>query len=326
MKTTLGNFLTQPHNDFPVDAETFDCIQRNQALLAVLGNIAGDRTVLLGCEPEQEGARRREGYVFIRTKEFPEGEILYWEGGSVAAGMYLKKEPVAVSAYGYTFPRAYTTRSLAPGIGEESYAWTEMRDIAALPQLEQTIDALRTELAALAPPPVGIVQMWAGAEIPDGYELCDGRELRVSDYPELHAVLGTRFNRCCDCNGRPYATTEGCFRLPDLRGRFVVGYDASDADYEACGRSGGEKTHMLDIREMPSHAHRFKDYYFSENYDEAGRGGRDYFAAKAIGSSKTDHDNHYLYYLEHDTEASGDAAAHENRPPYYVLAYIMKTK
>ena len=77
MKTTLGNFLTQPNNDFPVDAETFDTLQQNQAILAVLGNIAGDKAVLLGCEPEQGGSARQPGYVFLRTREFPEGEILY---------------------------------------------------------------------------------------------------------------------------------------------------------------------------------------------------------------------------------------------------------
>ena len=91
MKTTLGNYLTQANKDFPIDAETFDYIQQNLALLSVLGNIAGDRAILSGCEPEQNGARRKEGYVFVRTKDFPDGEILYWEGGAIASGMYLKK-------------------------------------------------------------------------------------------------------------------------------------------------------------------------------------------------------------------------------------------
>ena len=326
MKTTLGNFLTQPNNDFPVDAETFDTLQQNQAILAVLGNIAGDKAVLLGCEPEQGGSARQPGYVFLRTREFPEGEILYWEGGSVSAGMYLKKEAAAVSAQGYEVPQAYTVRSLAPGIGEENYAWTEMRDIPTIQQQELTIAALRAELALLMPPPLGIVQIWAGAKVPDNYELCDGRELKIADYQELYEALGTRFNESYDCNGRRYATTSGYFRLPDLRGRFVVGYNASDTDYGSYGKVGGEKTHRLSVGEMPSHTHPVKDYYFSENFDEPGCSGREKLSSPTIGSKRTDHDNHFLYYRTHNTEPGGGNAAHENRPPYYALAYIIRIK
>ncbi len=250
MKTTLGNFLTQPNNDFPVDAETFDTLQQNQTILAIIGNLAGDKAVLYGCEPEQNGAGRRAGYVFLHTKEFPEGEILYWEGGSVAAGMYLKKEPISVSAQGYEFPQAYTVRSLAPGIGEENYAWTEMRDIPTIQQQELTIASLRAELALLMPPPLGIVQIWAGAKVPDNYELCDGRELKIADYPELYAALDTTYNQGYDSNGRQVSTTSGYFRLPDLRGRFIVGYNTNDADYRTFGNVGGEKKHTLTVAEL----------------------------------------------------------------------------
>ena len=185
---------------------------------------------------------------------------------------------------------------------------------------------LQEEAAKFAPAPLGIVQLWAGKTEPDGYGLCDGRQLSAKDYPELYKALGTTFNNAYSANGTRYTTTSGYFRLPDLRGRFVVGYHDSDNDYKTKGTAGGEKKHGLTIDEMPRHAHQVKDYFFSENYDEVGRDGRDYFSNKNIGSKKTDHDNHYLYYLRHDTENQGNGAQHENRPPYYVLAYIMRLK
>src|SRR5262245_7041680 len=42
---------------------------------------------------------------------------------------------------------------------------------------------------------VGEVRMWAGSihSIPRGWMPCDGRELAVSDFPELHRVFGTRW-------------------------------------------------------------------------------------------------------------------------------------
>ena len=315
MKMTLGNFLTQPNNDFPIDAETFDSLQRNQALLAVLGNIAGDKAILLGCEPEQNNTSRRAGYVFVRTKDFPEGEILYWEGGAVSAGMYLKQEVVAVTAQGYEYPQAYTMRSLAPGVGVENYRWDEF-SAASIPALKAEIASQQVEIAALTPPPLGVVQIWAGAKVPANYELCDGRELKISDYPDLYAALGTQFNRSYDYNGKQYSTTSGYFRLPDLRGRFIVGYNVSDADYGSYGKVGGEKKHFLSVNELPAHSHG-QNLWAGASDDWKGGGHHSWPNATSYHNSTTPFGK---------TDNTGSGGAHENRPPYYTLAYIMRLK
>ena len=44
----------------------------------------------------------------------------------------------------------------------------------------------------------------------DGWLLCDGREVPVSEYPELYDALGDRF-------GVP--SKDGYFRIPNLQGR-----------------------------------------------------------------------------------------------------------
>ncbi|MBP5233986.1 MAG: tail fiber protein, partial [Planctomycetes bacterium] len=74
--------------------------------------------------------------------------------------------------------------------------------------------------------PVGCIILWSGAanNIPEGWALCNGQ------------------------------TVEGQ-KTPDLSGRFVVGYDPKDGDYNAVGKTGGEKTHRLTVAEMPSHNH-----------------------------------------------------------------------
>nr|DAR27460.1 MAG TPA: tail collar domain [Caudoviricetes sp.] len=324
MKRTLGNFLTQANKDFPIDAETFDSIQQNQALLAVIGNIAGDKAILKGCEEEQGGIRRKEGYVFLRTIDFPEGEVLFWEGGVITGGMYLKKEAVSVNAQGYEFPQAYTTRSLAPGLGTEQYSWSDFREIPDIQELMAKNAALEEAIAKLTPPPLGIVQMWAGSKIPEGYLLCEGQQLKQSEYPELYAALGTTFNSAYSADGTRYSTTSGYFRLPDLRGRFVVGYHVSDRDYSIYGAVGGSKQHTLTVNQMPVHSHPFKDYYYPESH--VGQNSDAIITNDKIGSSDTDYDNNRLCYYKHDTESKGGGQPHENRPPYYVLAYIMRTK
>ena len=325
MKQTVGRYLLQPDKNFPVDCETLDTLQSNIALAQVLGNIVGDKTILLGCALEQNDTRRAPGYVFARTADFPDGEVIYWEGGNVSTGMYLKQEVVPVTAQGYDFPAAYTTRSLAPGVGTENFDWDDFVPVRTAREAAEREAEQDAAIAMLAPPPLGVVQTWAGKNVPAGYALCEGQQLQISEYPALYAAIGTTFNNACSATGTLYSTTPGYFRLPDLHGRFVAGYNTEDADYNAYGKAGGEKKHALTINEMPSHTHQVKDYYYTESLNETGRDGSDYFAAAALGSGDHDRDNHYLYYLRHNTENQGGGVSHENRPPYYALAYIMRT-
>ena len=146
MNKTLGNFLTQANRDFPLDCETLDYLQKLAGLAALAGNIAGDRVVLCGCEVNDEGTRRNEGYVFVRTAGNPEGEILPWEGGSTTGGMYVRQEDMAVSANNTDYPKAYTRRSLAPGIGEENFRWEDFTDIRTIKELMTENGQLRAEI------------------------------------------------------------------------------------------------------------------------------------------------------------------------------------
>ena len=316
MKQTIGRFLLQPNKNFPVDCETLEALQTNIALLQVLGNLAGDKAVLLGCEPEQNGTRRKAGYVFLKTKDFPEGEVIYWEGGTVSGGMYVHQEIVPVTAQGYEFPQAYTVRSLKAGVGAENYRWTDFSDAATIPALQSEIESLREAIAKMRGTPLGIVEMWSGKKIPDDYVLCDGAALRLSDYPELYAALGTTFNAAPNYSGIRNTTQSGFFRLPDLRGRFIVGYNGLDDEYKQYGKAGGEKQHTLTTSEMPRHAHE-QNLWEGASADWRS-GGRDSWP-----NATSWHDRTTQFGT---TNSAGDGAPHENRPPYYVLAYIMRVR
>ena len=63
--------------------------------------------------------------------------------------------------------------------------------------------------------PFGTVLSFAGPNPPTGYLPCDGREVSKDDYPDLFAAIGTSWGG----DGNPN------FRLPDLRGRFLRGWD-----------------------------------------------------------------------------------------------------
>ena len=134
--------------------------------------------------------------------------------------------------------------------------------------------------------PVGGIIMWSGSanEVPDGWALCNGQTV----------------------SGK---TT------PDLRGKFVVGYDPADSDYNTVGKTGGERSVTLSTAQMPSHSHsatvRVSGLAASSNGD------KDFFAP----SWKTKNSEDTI-----STNSKGSGQPHENRPPYYAMCFIMRVK
>lgn len=204
--------------------------------------------------------------------------------------------------------------------------------ISALQRATQTVE--RT---------LGIVELWAGGEVPANYHLCDGSELSIKEYPDLYMAIGEVFNNASNPNGGKYTTSPGKFRLPDLRGRFIVGYHDTDEDYKSIGNASGEKTHTLTEAEMPQHSHthdHVHEHPHQHNYSMfiGGQGESKLYSGEHtfenINSQTSDPINPYTggpidkdsHISNKDTSKVGGNAAHENRPPYYVLAYIMRVK
>lgn len=61
--------------------------------------------------------------------------------------------------------------------------------------------------------PTGTIIISQSSEIPNGFLLCDGSEIKIEDYEELYFVIGTTY-------GQSDSTT---FCLPDLRNRTIWG-------------------------------------------------------------------------------------------------------
>jgi len=147
--------------------------------------------------------------------------------------------------------------------------------------------------------PYGSVIMWSGnvSSIPVGYTLCDGR------------------------------TVPGYGVVPDLRSRFIVGYDPTKVasptstlniveNYGRVGNIGGATSVKLKASEsgLPSHNHAID--YVSDATGSFRRGIPD--------GSSTIVSNAQTTTIAHTVAADANTA-HENRPPYYVLAFIVKT-
>lgn len=81
--------------------------------------------------------------------------------------------------------------------------------------------------------PVGMMVEFAGAAAPTGWALCDGAVKSQTDpaYAALFAVIGTAFNVGGEGTGN--------FRLPNMKGRFAVGIDATNTAFNTRGKLGG---------------------------------------------------------------------------------------
>ena len=87
------------------------------------------------------------------------------------------------------------------------------------------IEEVKASLSASMP--IGSVTSFAGETAPSGYLICDGTELRDIDYPELSALIKGKYGA---------AASSDYFKLPNLKGRYVLGYDDTNA-LEPLGKS-----------------------------------------------------------------------------------------
>ncbi|QNL30252.1 minor tail protein [Microbacterium phage ClearAsMud] len=153
----------------------------------------------------------------------------------------------------------------------------------------------------------GEMKVWGGVTAPSGWLLVQGQSLLIASYPELYAVLGTRFGG----NG---TTT---FNLPDLRGRVIVGQDTSQTEFDVLGEKSGAKTHTLAQGEIPAHTHGAgpnADGFAAHRTNTSG-GFSSILATGATGDVMS------WRIPEVNTPNGG---AHNNLQPYIVLHHIIK--
>ena len=137
--------------------------------------------------------------------------------------------------------------------------------------------------------PMGGIIMWSGliANIPDGYKLCNGG------------------------SGAKETT-------PDLSNRFIMGSDGTSV---LPGATGGTNSKTLSISEIPAHTHGAGTYKADTNF------GSTY---KTLGSgdnslTKTwEHTGSKDYGVTGTSGSRGSGNAFDNRPAFYVLAFIKR--
>ncbi|MCK5562492.1 MAG: hypothetical protein KAJ51_17965 [Thermoplasmata archaeon] len=184
----------------------------------------------------------------------------------------------------------------------------EAARIAADDALQDEIDLLEQRIDNEGMP-IGSIILWSGT--------IDG-----NGNPIIGGSSDTNWHIC-----------DGTQGTPDLRNRFVVG---SGGSY-ATGNTGGANGVTLTENQIPGHTHTFSGSTSSDgahnhryydkwpSVDSAEHNGKhvgseDCWDTQRTTSSAGDHSHSF----SGTTASTGGDGSHENRPPYYALAFIMK--
>jgi microcystin-dependent protein len=110
-----------------------------------------------------------------------------------------------------------------------------------------------------------------------------------------------------------WALCDGQHGTPDLRRRFIVGAASGTGQYPV-GEKGGADTVTLTVAQMPTHNHNSGAWNLLLKADGTN-------TSKNTDNTRASEPN---FVSPAGISFAGGNQAHENRPPYYALAYIMK--
>ena len=154
--------------------------------------------------------------------------------------------------------------------------------------------------------PAGTIHAYGGSTTPAGWLRCDGALYNGSTYPALYAAIGINFGGY-----------SGYFNVPDLRGRFLRGWnnssgrdpDAASRYGEYTGQTGGDKIGSIQGDQLKSHNHYIARTVVDGNTDAW----FDWYSGRASTDDGT--------WAGQYTESTG---GNETRPINVSVNYIIK--
>lgn len=113
--------------------------------------------------------------------------------------------------------------------------------------------------------PVGVIRLFGGSVIPNGWLACDGSNVSRRIYNDLFKVIGTTYGA---------GNSNDTFTLPDMRGRrpICAGTGAS-LTARTLGGNVGAETATLSETNLPSHTHTASVGTQSANHTHTGTSG-----------------------------------------------------
>lgn len=258
---------------FPLSTNILDAMQEAYSVFNTLGSLAGNRAIINGCVVS--GNNVSDGVIYLN------GEVLPFKGGTLGDSIIIREDTESrIFEDGATkpviFKRYATFGSSTP---EKTFAWADFKRFDNLIENAQKNTDFEKRLKALetkkSPVPIGLIAIW----------------------------------------GKPASEPipEGWKECTNLRGRFPLGWDPNDKEFNVLEKEGGAKEHTLTIAEMPEHNHEHRHSYTGKNNSLWHDDKPDVIAAGFDDNKKV---------VQGAIQNSGGGKPHNNMPPYRIIKYI----
>lgn len=158
---------------------------------------------------------------------------------------------------------------------------------------------------------IGTIKVWSRKTIPWEYVLANGQRLTRADYPQGYDCAVAEV-----AAGNPewtYRASDETFTVPNLTDRFILAPGAPVTGRQI-GARGGAETHQLSVAEMPTHAHTANAEVLSPT------------AGSNWAYTYTTASGYIMLRHTPTTNNQGGNQAHNNMPPYVVLAQLVKVR
>lgn len=197
---------------YPLKAERLQEMQTAYQTLNAFGSLAGNLTIISGCETI--GSTVKNGFVYIDNEllEFREA------AKNVDSKVIIVEEAVSKPFKNGAIKQVYTIRYATFGNSEvSSWLWTEFIRPLETKSLNARMELIEKKLAIFQPG--GVVFPWFKPieDIPTGFQ-----------------------------------------QVTNIKGRMIIGYDPSQAEFNEIGKTAGFKSKTLSISEIPAHDHGLK--------------------------------------------------------------------
>lgn len=162
--------------------------------------------------------------------------------------------------------------------------------------------------------PAGVITMFSGTLIPNGWAICDGGVYNGLQTPDLRGrfIVGMESNQGAVNGMGQYIAVAASNQTPT-----IAPNDGLTNNYGKIGNRGGEIGHILSLPEMPSHTHSVTAILNNPNNVVGAVGAW-------VGGGGSWQIQTQTSSITISESVRGADQTHENRPPYYVLVYIIK--
>lgn len=270
----MDRLILNGTDGFPLYTDTLEEAQRAWSIINAFCGIVGDKAIISGCT--QTGSHVSDGFIVLN------GEVLPFKGGTLGQNIFIKEEITEREFKDKSRKPVFLARIAVFGSStpDKTFTWSDFVRVENLIENGIKHADFEARLKALenkkSPVPIGLIAIW----------------------------------------GKPASEPipEGWRECTDLRGRFPLGWDPNDTDFNTVGAIGGEKKHRLTIEEMPEHHHIQGSEALYNNFG----GGQNVNKWRL----QVHHSYENQSVVGANTSSVGGSHPHNNMPPYKIIRYI----